>query len=129
MTTKLPSALILPVVTIFPVSPATENTVADLPILIVPSERVGSLVPANLNESDTIAPSCVNSNLSLVVTPPTASAKALPVVSGHAALPITRGCNTCPTLYPNPPSLISTSLTKPTLVTVYEKLEQLPPTF
>ena len=44
-------------------------------------------------------------------------------------LPLIRGYNLCPMLYPKPPSLIATSLTKPTLVTVYVKLDPLPPTF
>ena len=128
LTTKLPSAVILPLVVICPFSPSTWKTVADLPILKVPSYRVGSLVPAILNESDFIAPSCVNSNLSLVVTPPTDREKVLPDVVGPDSFPTTRGINACPTLYPKPPEFISTSFTKPTLVTVYEKFDPLPPT-
>ena len=120
--------MILPVVTICPNSASTENTVAVLPIVILPSYRVGCLVPANLNASDSIAPSCVNSNLSSVSVAPTVNWNGLPEVGGPDSPPETRGINVCPTLYPNPPSAIVTSLIKPTLVTVYWNPEPVPPT-
>ena len=128
LTTKLPSAVMLPSVVICPNSPSTWKTVACLPILNVPSYRVGSLVPATLNASDIRAESCVNSNLSALVTPPTVNWNGLPLVEGPDSLPETRGINVCPTLYPKPPSEIVTSLMKPTLVTVYWNPEPLPPT-
>ena len=128
LTVKSPSAVMLPAVIICPNSPSTWKTVADLPILNEPSYRVGSVVPAILNESDLIAPSCVNSNLSALVTAPTVNWNGLPDVEGPDSLPETRGINVCPTLYPKPPSLTDTSLIKPTLVTVYANPEPVPPT-
>ena len=56
-TVRSPSAVILPAVTTCPNSPSTENTVPCLPIVRLPSYRVGFLVPAILNESDSIEPS------------------------------------------------------------------------
>ena len=127
-TVRSPSAVISPVVTISPSSASTENTTPCLPIVRLPSSRVGCLVPAILNASEFKAPSCVNSNLSSVSVEPTCKLNGLPVVGGPDSLPETRGSNRCPTLYPNPPSVIVTSLIKPTLVTVYWNPEPVPPT-
>ena len=81
-----------------------------------------------MKASDINAPSCVNSNLSALVTAPTVRANGIPDVAGPDSLPDTLGINVCPTLYPNPPSLTLTSLMKPTLVTVYWNPEPVPPT-
>ena len=114
LTVKSPSAVISPVVTTSPSSASIENTVEVLPIVRLPSSRVGCLVPAILNASEFKAPSCVNSNLSSVTVAPTVKLNGLPVVEGPDSLAATLGINVCPTLYPNPPSFILTSLIKPT---------------